>query len=366
MTREDPPSASATTQPVVDVHAHAFPRPLLNYLSGRGLADLSGIDAGRLFLEPVISGVAQGARIPLSVDQYDASHRLESMTAAGIDVQVVSAPPFVFGSMCDDPGLVLELARRSNDALAEYVRTEPFRLRALGTVPVGIPGAIDVALHCLDDLGMDGLTMGTYGGGRELDDPMNEDLWALVSERRTFCFLHPSRASAPDRLRSYYLMQLLGYPAETALAGARLIFGGVLDRHDPVLCLAHGGGCLPGLSPRLDLGWRRKREAQTVGRPPTSYLRRFLFDTAVFDSTSLARLIADMGSGNVLLGTDMPFELADVDAVASIRSLALPAAQSSDVLGGNARRFMPRLDALCQHPGRNGPTGDVPGSTGAT
>ncbi|TDD22439.1 amidohydrolase [Actinomadura sp. KC06] len=328
----------------VDVHAHALPMPLLRYLAGRGYADLSGVDSGTLLLDPEVSGVAKGARIPLAADQYDVRRRLASMDAAGIEAQLVAAPPFVFASASDDHELVMEISRRSNDALAEHVAAER-RLAALGTVPVGLPGAAREAARCLDELGMAGLTTGTFGGGRELDDPANEDVWSLLTERRAFCLVHPSRASSPARLRDYHLVQLLGYPAETALAAARLIFGGVLDRHDPVLCLVHGGGCLPGLIPRLDIGWQRKEEARTVPTSPRDHLRRFHFDTAVFDAAALRRLIEDVGHENVLLGTDLPFDLADTGAVSTIRGLGLPPDAERAVLAGNAARLVPALTA---------------------
>ncbi|MGH3239904.1 MAG: amidohydrolase family protein [Spirillospora sp.] len=330
--------------PTVDVHAHALPMPLLRHLAGRGHADLSGIDAGTLLLDPRISGVAKGARIPLAAEQYDVRRRLATMDAAGIDAQLLAAPPFVFGSTSDDDALVMEITRRSNEALAEHVSGEQ-RLAALGTVPIGLPGAVAEAARCLDELGMAGLTTGTFGGGRELDDPVNEDVWSLLTERRAFCLVHPSRASSPARLRDYHLVQLLGYPAETALAAARLIFGGVLDRHDPVLCLVHGGGCLPGLVPRLDLGWRRKEESRTIPTSPRDHLRRFHFDTAVFDGAALRRLIEDVGHERVLLGTDLPFELADTGAVRAIRGQGLPPDTERAILAGNALRLLPSLTA---------------------
>lgn len=328
------------SETVVDVHAHALPMGLLTLLESRGQADLSAVADGALYLDPVVSGIARGARIPLPIEQYSLEHRLEAMTRAGIDRQLISAPPFVFGSMSDDPAFALDLARRSNDALAEFVAGEPRRLCALGTVPVGAPGAVDEAVRCVDELGMSGLTIGTFGAGRELDDPANDELWALLTQRRIFCFVHPSRASSPPRVRDFHLVQLLGYPAETALAASRLIFGGVLDRHDPVLCLAHGGGCLVGLAPRLDLGWNRKREAHTSARTPSEYLRRLSYDSALYDNLTLSRLIHDVGAENVLLGTDMPFDLADTDAVPRIRQ-GFPAEIADAVLGGNARRLAP-------------------------
>lgn len=328
---------------VVDVHAHALPMPLLRYLADRGRADLSQAGSGTLRLDPSVSGIAKGARIPLPAEQYDVPRRLAAMDAAGIDLQLVSAPPFVFGSTSEDDELVMEVTRRSNDALAEHVAEGGGRLAALGTVPVGLPGAAREAARCLDELGMAGVTTGTFGGGRELDDPVNEDVWALLSERRAFCLVHPSRASSPARLRDFHLVQLLGYPAETALAAARLIFGGVLERHGPVLCLVHGGGCLPALTPRLTFGWEHKEEARTVPRSPREYLRRLYFDTAVFEGTALRRLIEDVGHDRVLLGTDLPFDLADRDTVATVRAQGLAPAAEHAVLAGNAMRLIPSL-----------------------
>ena len=78
------------------------------------------------------------------------------------------------------------------------------------------------------------------------------------------------------------MAQLVGYPMETALAVARLVFSGVLERHDPVVCLAHGGGCLPALRGRLDMGWERKDVAHTTAHPPSAYTQRLYYDTAVF------------------------------------------------------------------------------------
>lgn len=326
--------------PVVDVHAHALPMPLLDDLAAHDLADLSRVDDMVLHLHPSISGLAKGARIPLPPDQYSVSHRLASMDTAGIDIQAVSAPPFVFGSMATDPALVMDVTRRSNDALAEFVAADPARMVALGTVPIGIDGAVDEAARCVDELGVAGVTIGTFGGGRELDDPVNEPVWDFLSRRGTFCFVHPSRTSSPERLREYYLAQLLGYPAETALAAARLIFGGVLDRHRPVLCLAHGGGCLTGLAPRLTTGWMRKAETQTVANPPADYLRRLHYDTAVFSAETLERLIDEVGAERVLLGTDMPFDLADVDAASTVDKLAIAEQARNAILGANAARLI--------------------------
>ena len=105
--------------------------------------------------------------------------------------------------------------------------------------------------------------------------------------------------------------QLVGYPMETAIAVARLTFGRVLERFPFHLCLAHGGGCVPSLRGRMDMGWNRKDVAHTTAVPPSEFTDRLYYDTAVFNSTMLARIVQDVGADHVMLGTDHPFELGD-------------------------------------------------------
>jgi aminocarboxymuconate-semialdehyde decarboxylase len=123
---------------------------------------------------------------------------------------------------------------------------------------------------------------------------------------------------------------------ETALAVARLTFGRVLERFPLNLCLAHGGGCLPSLRGRLDLGWERKDVARTTAVPPSEFTDALYYDTAVFSPVLLRRLVEDVGAGHVLLGTDHPFELGDRTPLDTVRALGLPEADSRRILRDNA------------------------------
>ncbi|MFG2583052.1 amidohydrolase family protein [Streptomyces malaysiensis] len=333
-------SASAGAGRLIDVHTHAAPTPLLTWLAGHGLADMSEVGRDVVRLSPEISGVAEGTPIPLHRSQYDVAHRLADMDRMGVYRQVVSLPPFFTCSGAADPGLVREVVGRGNEALAAFAGRGEGRLLALGTVPLGIPEGVAEARRCLDELNCAGVAIGSYGAGRDLDDPVHEPLWEFLAERGTFVFLHPNAVSGGARLGSYWLPQLVGYPAETALAVSRLVFGGVLERHALTLCLAHGGGCLPALEGRLDLGWRRKDVARTVPLPPSEYLRRLYVDSAIFSPRLLERLIEDFGAGQVLLGTDYPFELADTEPAATLAGLAITPADRERVGSANARRLL--------------------------
>ena len=317
-----------------------MPMPLLRTLEGRGLADLSEVSQQVVRLDPQVSGVGKGAPLPLATSQYDVPARLGEMDDMAISHHAVSLPPFLFCSTADDEGLVRDVVAQGNDELAAYVAQAPDRLLGLGTVPVGWPGAAEEARRCLDDLGMPGLAIGSSGGGRELDDPVNREFWSLVAARQAFVFLHPSGVPDAHRQRDFWMPQLVGYPMETALAVARLIFGGVMEEFEPNLCLAHGGGCVPSLRGRIDMGWERKDVAHTTTLPPSELADRLYYDTAVFSTTMLRRLVEDVGAGHILLGSDHPFELGDRDPVKTVRDLELGEADSTAILHQTAARLL--------------------------
>jgi len=320
----------------VDVHAHAMPLPLLQRLADRDLADLTEVPAGIVRLDPRVSGVGPRAPLPLARSMYDVDVRLSEMDEVGVHRHVVSLPPFLFASTAEDGQLATRVVTEGNDDLATYVADGPDRLLGLGSVPLGWPGAADEARRALDDLRLGGIAIGSRGAGRDLDDPINDDLWALLSERGTFVFLHPGGVPDPQRQKDFWLPQLVGYPMETALAVARLVFGRVLDRFPLNLCLAHGGGCLPSLRGRLDMGWERKDVARTTAVPPSEFTDRLYYDTAVFSPVLLRRLVEDVGAEHVLLGTDHPFELGDRAPLETVRALGLAEADERRILSGNA------------------------------
>ncbi|MHA6782086.1 amidohydrolase family protein [Pseudonocardia saturnea] len=324
----------------LDVHSHAMPLPLLERLAERGLADLAGVPDGVVRLDPRVSGVGPRAPLPLARSQYDVDVRVSEMDAVGVDRHAVSLPPFLFCSTADDRAFATGIVAEGNDELATYVADAPDRLLGLGSVPLGWPEAAGEARRALDDLGLAGIAIGTRGAGRDLDDPVNDDLWALLSERGTFVFMHPSGVPDPHRQSDFWLPQLVGYPMETALAVARMVFGRVLERFPLTLCLAHGGGCLPSLRGRLDMGWERKDVARTTAVKPSDFTDRLYYDTAVFSSRLLRRLVEDVGAEHVLLGTDHPFELGDRTPLDTVRALGLDRGAERAVLWDNAAALL--------------------------
>jgi aminocarboxymuconate-semialdehyde decarboxylase len=88
------------------------------------------------------------------------------------------------------------------------------------------------------------------------------------------------------------------------------------------------------------MGWDRKDVAHTTAVPPSEFADRLYYDTAVFNTTLLRRLVEDVGVEHVLLGTDHPFELRDTDPLDTVAALGLPRADTRKILWDNAAALL--------------------------
>ena len=160
-------------------------------------------------------------------------------------------------------------------------------------------------------LGLHGAMIGSNIDGKNLDDPSFEPLWAAAAELDAFMMIHPGNVAGADRLRSYYLGNLIGNPLDTTIAAACLIFGGVLERHPKLnFVMVHGGGFIPYQGGRWVHGWHVRPEPKVhLKHSPAPYLDRFLYDTILHSKTSLEFLISSVGADRVFLGSDYPYDM---------------------------------------------------------
>jgi aminocarboxymuconate-semialdehyde decarboxylase len=190
----------------------------------------------------------------------------------------------------------------------------------------------------MTQLGLRGAMIGSNVNGRNLDDPALEPFWAAAAALGAFIFVHPHAGAAAERLGSYYLKNLVGLPFETTVAGASLVFGGVLERHPSLkVCLSHGGGFLPYQAGRFRHGFEVRPEAKVnLTHGPQESIGRLFYDTILHDKPTLEFLIASVGPQFVLLGSDYPFDMGNLDCVARVEELAIPAKDRDLILGGYA------------------------------
>jgi aminocarboxymuconate-semialdehyde decarboxylase len=273
---------------------------------------------------------------------WDVALRLRDMDANAVDVQVLSPTVFTF-FYGQEPNLALACSVLQNEDIASVVRQHPERFLGLGTVPLQAPQlAADELKRSMEKLGLRGAMIGTNVNGRNLDDPALEPFWATAEQLGAFIFIHPHAGVGTERLGSYYLKNLVGLPFETTIAGACLVFGGVLERHPGLtICLSHGGGFVPYQAGRFQHGWDVRDEAKVnIKQPPEVSLGRLYYDTILHSKTNLEFLIGAVGADHVLLGSDYPFDMGNLDCVARVEALSIEPAARDLILGGYARTLL--------------------------
>ncbi|HJR93010.1 MAG TPA: amidohydrolase family protein [Acidimicrobiia bacterium] len=318
----------------IDIHAHAVPEAFLDFLVDVMQARVDPSPGGRAVTLP-----DGGLTFSVREDLIDLPRRLSAMDAQGVAVQVISAFMDLAGyHLVGEEAAIW--ARGYNDALAAEVARQPDRLTALSTLPLGDGAAAAAELRrATEELGMVGAELGTRVGRRLLDDPDLEPLWAEASDARSILLLHPVEPLPGLDLSDYGLVHLLGRPAETTIAAARLVFAGVMDRHEGLrLVVVHGGGFLPYQVGRLSKGFAaRPALSPDLTTTPSEAVARMYFDTVLSDPSALAALIQMAGSERVLLGSDYPFEIGDLDPVKSVAASAeIREFDTEQVLGGTA------------------------------
>jgi aminocarboxymuconate-semialdehyde decarboxylase len=75
-------------------------------------------------------------------------------------------------------------------------------------------------------------------------------------------------------------------------------------------------------------------------QPPSSYLRRFSYDTIGHDDRINASLLRLVGADRVTLGSDYCFDMGLDDPLATIDRMKLPKEERDLVIGGNALKLL--------------------------
>ena len=296
----------------LDVHAHVIP-----FRSGASerLEDVDWTGAGWLRID--------GAELA-TPELYDVEALIGWMDAQGVEEAWISIPPTLYR-----PALSVDRTRAwtqaVNDGLAAVAARVPMRLAPLLHLPMQHPALAAEVADAATAIGRARFAMpaGSAQHGLTFSDPRYEPLWTALNRARAFLFLHPSRGCDP-RLDPFHLHNLLGGPAETALAAAHLVMSDVVTRHPDIsFCLAHGGGATAAVAGRLQRGQSTGRSG--VSAEPDGIrrgLRRFCVDCITHDAAALRLAAFVHGADHVLFGSDWPFvmglpdphrQLSDVD-----------------------------------------------------
>ena len=269
--------------------------------------------------------------------------RLADMDLMGIDIQAITpSPAQTYYSA--DPDVGLATARVINDNLADICAKHPDRFVGLGTVPFQAPELAVAELERLHkSLGLRGIEIATNVAGADLSEPRFRPIFARAEELGLTLFMHPTGFPEASRFRDHYLTNVIGNPLDTTVAVHHLIFGGVLHQYPNLkLVLAHGGGYLAAYSGRIDHGASARPDTcEHLHHMPTTYLRRLYFDALVFTHHQLQYLVDLYGADHVLVGTDYPADMGEIDPIGFIEGApGLDDSERRAILGRNAARLL--------------------------
>ena len=305
---------------VVDVHAHTD-IPLGDVVKGTPFEKQAGGNPG--------------------LDQ-----RIVAMDKQGLDVQALSINGFWWYGV-KDQGLARAICNAQNEGLAQWVKKYPGRFVAMASVPLQFPElAAEILQDAVTRFNARGVTLGGHVNGEDLSLPKFDPFWAKAAEMGELVFMHPGGADNIIKEGAWRgrgdVGNIIGNPLETTYFLTRLIFDGVFDRHPRLrVCGAHAGGYLPSYVMRTDVACEVRNNAKCANtKKPKEYLRsQILIDTMVFSEEGLRHLVAEVGVGQIVYGTDNPFNWpVTVDLV--LNAPFLSDAEKEQILSGNLTKLL--------------------------
>ncbi|WP_020499934.1 amidohydrolase family protein [Sciscionella marina] len=325
---------------VVDVHTHVFPQ-----LSQVESAILHQEDGPWLRTDDAETGMMMSGTQeyrPVHAPLWDPVSRIADADRTGVDIQVISSTPLLFG-YTHDPGRATDWCELINTRILEFCAYAPDRFVPLCQVPLQDTERACEQLDKALAAGHRGVHLGNHVGERGFDDGGIREFLGHCALREAPVFVHPWDMLGADRMPRYMLSWLVGMAAETQLTVLGLILSGGFEAlpENLRLCFAHGGGSFPFLLGRADNAWRRRDIVRADSpKPPSSYVDRFFLDSAVFDPGALRLLTEVMGTERVMLGSDTPFPLGEEQPGELVRSADwLSATERQAILGANALEF---------------------------
>jgi aminocarboxymuconate-semialdehyde decarboxylase len=270
----------------------------------------------------------------------DPSLHIQDMDSRGLDRSVISSATVVQGLSFADGEQARQLNRRVNDVAAEWVSRYPRRFIGSFCLPLG---NIDDSLAELEralSIGLRVANLPAEHRGKYLGSRRFEPLWKAIEEKGVVAFVHPDGVKDPW-YQDYWMWNSIGQSIEEVKVMTSLIYEGTLERHPGLkIVMSHGGGYMPHYMGRLDRNATNQPSTMAnISQKPSAYLRRFYYDSIVYDPTTLSALVAKVGSDRVVLGADYP--VAGLDPIKFLENIPdLPAADIAAIAGKNAAKLL--------------------------
>jgi aminocarboxymuconate-semialdehyde decarboxylase len=329
---------------IIDVFNHIYPRRFLDSFVKRRL--------------PILMSFVQA--VPSEEFNYftDPSKRITVMDKYGIDIQAVSLPNSQIRMEGLSPNEAIKLTRSANDEIAEIAEKHQERLVGLATALRLEEEYVDELKRCVHDLGLKGIQIPSNNLGEPLDK--FEEFFDAAASLDVPILLHPVNWDYYPWINEYDLTSTFGWPFDTSVALARLVFSGVIERNPNLKIIAHHmGAMIPYFEERIRgfydeavmhpavYGAEHPEQfGAKLNRHPIEYFHMIYADTALYGSKAAMLCgYSFFGPDHVLFSTDYPFgpeygERWVRDTVKATKELGIPEEDKKKIFETNARRLL--------------------------
>ena len=332
----------------IDAFCHILPRPFFDRVMQLGDTPAAAGLRGRISGIPAL---------------YDLDVRLGQLEEFGPNYKQIlsmAAPPV---EDLGPPNVSTDLARLANESQAQLVVDHPERFAGfVGCIPVNdVAASLEEIDYAIGELGALGIQIYTHVNGEPFDLPRFDPLFERIADLDSMIWVHPSRnANWPDypsEDRSLYeIWWALGWPYDTAVLMARMVFSGKLERHPNLKFLIHhGGSMIPHFSGRVGPGWdqlgsrtpedRKGEVAHELTRRPVDYFKMFYADTALMGAQHAIRCALEFfGPEHVLFASDSPYDPEKGpgfirETIGNLEGLEITDEDRHKIFAGNASRL---------------------------
>jgi len=272
----------------------------------------------------------------------DLAYREEILEKHGVTMQVLSLT--TPGTHVETPASAVRLASLVNDEFREAIDTRGNHFTALATLPLNDPPAsVKEFQRATGELGLRGAMLFSNVNGVALSDKRFWPLYEAANDAGAVLYIHPAHPVNVDMMQEYWLMPLVGFLFDTALAAASLVFSGTVERFPRIRwALCHLGGAIPYLTERLDRGFHAFKDCRAnIHRPPSTYLREFYYDTVNFDQGALQLAVSFAGADHILAGSDYPHQIGSIPSMLdAIAKLPVTEDERRGIFAMNAARLL--------------------------
>ena len=320
----------------IDLHNHVIPPTVVDAMMRDPARYGTGIEEreGKRYFS------VHGPSAELQKSFYDVDAKVEWMDRNHVDIAAISVgPPIYFYNLAPEIGL--EAAKLANDGIAQMVAKHPERLRGMAHLPMQDPDAAITELErAVKEHKFKAVEVGTSIEGVPLADPRFRKVLKTIEQLDCFVFTHPYQCLAQGGMDEYYLANFIGFPLDTTMMVAHLMYSGALDELKKLkFLLPHGGGYVPYQIGRFIHGFNVRPEPKMKTKTsPADLLRRFYFDTLTHNPLAARHLINQVGADHVVIGSDHPFDMGPPDLMGAID--AIPELSASE------REYICSLTAL--------------------